>query len=319
MNRLWQSLIQTASSPSLSNQHTSAAYHAVSAFIDAAAASKNECTKQLALNSDTWLAIFNIYLGRYEDAKPKPLKQLLGTLTTILVKHYRGEQRATVQQTVAKAILPSVVLGEPRSRLKGSLVCLEIFLRKGAISPLELISLLQAFLAENRDKWVSVFEKDHDALYSGRSEPFTIKGGAPSEELATKIFILGLLTQTNNRQMSGTSGGVLAAFLQKLKSKPSNQEVSHFWVAPVRHMLLQNTDNLESLSAQILHPLFTADPHGFMSFVEALPLRNLLAGDMADAAQSEYMLLFAALQMGKKANLVHEDCKSYSTLFIRSI
>ncbi|KAJ5123735.1 hypothetical protein N7448_009832 [Penicillium atrosanguineum] len=310
VNRVWQSLIQTASSPSLSNQHTSAAYHAVAAFIDAAATSKHGCTKQLALDSSTWLAIFDIYLSRYEDAKPKPLKQLLGSLTTILVKHYRGDQRTTVQQTVAEAILPSVVLGEPRSRLKGSLVCLEIFLRKEAILPSELISLLQSWLSENREKWVSVFEKDHDALYSGFSEPFTVTAGVPSEELATKIFILGLLTQTNNRQMSGTSGGVLAAFLQKLKGKSSNQQVSHFWVSPVRHMLLQNTDNLESLSAQILHPLFTADPHGFMSFVEALPLRNLLAGDMADAAQSEYMLLFASLQMGKKANLVHEDYDS---------
>ena len=319
MNRVWQSLIQTASSPSLSNQHTSAAYHAVSAFIDAAATSKHHCTQQLALKSGTWLAIFDIYLGRYEDAKPKPLKQLLGSLTTILVKHYRGDQRTTVQRTVAEAILPSVVLGEPRSRLKGSLVCLEIFLRKGAILPSELISLLQTWLAENREKWVSVFEKDHDALYSGYSEPFTVTAGVPSEELATKIFILGLLTQTNNRQMSGTSGGVLAAFLQNLKGKSSSQQVSHFWVSPVRHMLLQNTDNLESLSAQILHPLFTADPHGFMSFVEALPLRNLLAGDMADAAQSEYMLLFASLQMGKKANLVHEDCKSCSIVFMASL
>ncbi|KAJ5669950.1 Armadillo-like helical [Penicillium maclennaniae] len=310
VNRVWQSLIQTASDPSLSHQHTSAAYHALSAFVDAAVTSQHHCTQQLALESGTWLAIFDIYLSRYEDAKPKPLKQLLGSITTILVKYYRGDQRTNVQKAVAEAILPSVVLGEPRSRLKGSLVCLEIFLRKGAILPSELISLLQIWLAENRAKWVSVFEKDHDALYSGFSEPFTITAGVPSEELATKIFILGLLTQTNNRQMSGTSGSVLAAFLQKLKGRSFGQQVSHFWVSPVRHMLLQNTDNLESLSAQILHPLFTADPHGFMSFVEALPLRNLLAGDMADAAQSEYMLLFASLQMGKKANLVHEDYDS---------
>jgi len=248
-------------------------------------------------------------MSRYEDAKPKPLKQLIGSLTTILVKHYQGEQRVNVQKAVATAILPSVVLGEPRSRLKGSLVCLEIFLRKGAILPLELISLLQGWLAENREKWVSVFEKDHEALYSGTSKPITIAAEVPSEELAAKIFIIRLLTQTNNRQMAGTSGAVLATFLQKSKGKLSTQQVSDLWVGPVRHLLLQNTDNLEALSVQILHPLFTADPCGFLSFLEALPLPSLLTGDMADAAQSEYILLFASLQMGKKANLVHEDCK----------
>lgn len=308
--RVCQSLIQTASTPSLSNQHTAAACNAVSAFVDAASNACSEGTNQVALAPETWLTIFDIIVGRYEDAKPKPLRQLLVSLTTILAKHYQGAQRTLIQTAVANAIYPSIILGEPRSRLKGSLVCLEHFIRKSAILPSELISLAQNWLAQNREKWNSVFEKDREALSHDVSDfDLSASPSGPSEAFAAKIFALGLLTHTNNREMSGTTGGMLSALIKKMKAEDPTQQVSTIWVAPTRHMLLHNMDNLEALSSQILLPLFTTDPTGFRSFVEALPLKSLLTGDMADAADSEYMLLFTSLQMGKKANLVHEDCK----------
>lgn len=310
VRRICQSLIQAASTPSLSYQHTAAACNAVSAFVDAASNASNEGTKQVALASETWLAIFDIIVGRYEDAKPKPLRQLLVSLTTILAKHYQGPQRMIIQNAVANAIFPSIILGEPRSRLKGSLVCLEHFIRKSAVLPSELFALAKNWLAQNRGKWLSAFEKDREALSHDLSDSdFTATPSELSEAVAAKIFTLGLLTQTNNREMAGTTGGMLSALVKKIKAESPTQDMSAIWVAPTRHMLLQNVDNLEALSSQILQPLFTADPIGFMSFAEALPLKSLLAGDMADARESEYILLFTSLQLGKKANLVHEDCE----------
>lgn len=310
MRRVCQSLIQTASTPSLSYQHTAAACNALSAFVDAASNASNEGTREVALASETWLAIFDIIVGRYEDAKPKPLRQLLVSLTTILAKHYQGPQRMLIQSAVANAIFPTIILGESRSRLKGSLVCLEHFIRKSATLPSELIALVRDWLAQDRGKWISVFEKDREALSHGLSDSdFIASSDAPSEAFAAKIFTFGLLTQTNNREMAGTTGGMLSALVKKMKAEFPTQPVSTIWVAPTRLMLLENVDNLEALSSQILLPLFMADPTGFVPFVEALPFRSLLAGDMSDAAESEYMLLFTSLQMGKKVNLVHEDCK----------
>ncbi|KAJ5160900.1 uncharacterized protein N7482_007904 [Penicillium canariense] len=204
--------------------------------------------------------------------------------------------------------MPSIVLGEPRSRLKASLVCLELAIRKGAISGPEFISLLQEWLAENRERWVPVFEKDRRALSLDNSEALVSTiAREPSKELATKVFVLGLLNQTNTRDMTGTCGSLLGALLQKLKPETPELPVSTIWVAPVRHMMLHNPDTVEAISSHVLQPLFSADPSGFTSFVETLPLKSLLAGDMTDADEAEYMLLFAALRIGKKTNLVHED------------
>lgn len=316
MDRVWQSLIQTVSTPSLSNQHTAAACNAVSAFLDAAATSKIEQTKQLALASENWLAVFGVFLSRYEDAKPKPLKQLLGSLINLLAKYMHGLKKVEIQKAVTDAIIPSIVLGEPRSRLKGSLVCFELAIRKGAIRGSDFISLLQRWLGGNREGWVHVFENTQEALSFNTSEDLS---GQPSKELAAKVFVLGLLTQTNSRDLSGSCGNVLGALLQKLKTECSEWSVSAIWVAPVRYMMLHIVDNLEAMSSQILQPIFSADPTGFMAFVRSLPLESLLAGDMTEGEDKEYILLFAALQIGKKTNLVHEDCKMNSRRKFRDV
>ncbi|KAJ5179926.1 Armadillo-like helical [Penicillium capsulatum] len=311
--RVWQSLLQTLSTPSLSPGHTAAACNAVSAFIDAASNSQNEDIKQLALSTETWMSIFDVFLSRYEDVKPKPLRQNLGSLTTILAKKYRGTERSAVQTTVLDATLPSIILGEPRSRLKGSLACLEVFIRKRAILPSELVRIVRAWLLEHREKWAPLFEQNWDALSNDLSSSQSALHSELSEDLAAKIFFFALLTGTNNRALAGTSSGMMASLLQNMKMESPAQQPSRIWVAPVKRMLLQNPDSVEWISTQVLEPLFTVDSAGFIAFVESLPLKSLMTGDMADAAESEYMLLFLSLQIGKKINLVHDDYDSSKT------
>ena len=241
---------------------------------------------------------------------PKALKLLLGSLATILAKYLKGDTRHFIQQKIVTATFPSVVLGEPRSRLKGSLVCLEWVIRKNAILPFEFIHLIRNWLVENRERWVPVFEKDCNTLFTRDSDIAPdLMSNDFDEEFSTNVFFLGLLTQTNNRELSGTAGGLIATFLQRLKSESSTRILSNLWVAPVRHMVLLNMESIELLSSQLLEPLFAVDPAGFRSFVDSLPFKNFVAGDMSNAEESELILLFSTLQMGKKSNLVHDDCK----------
>ena len=296
----------TVSTPSLSNLHSAAACNAVSAFLDAAATSKVDDTKTLALSSETWLEVFEVFMSRYEDAKPKPLKQLLGSLVNLLGKRIHGAEKQKIQKAITDSMIPSIVLGDPKSRLKAALVCFELCIRKGALSSAIFLGLLQEWLENNRPKWEHVFENAEEALSSAAVENLSLQ---VSQELAARIFVLGLLTQTNSRELSGACGNVLGALLQKMKVEAPKQPVSSVWVAPVRYMMLHIADNLEAMSTQILQPIFSADPDGFMAFVETLPLDSLVAGDMTGAEDKEYILLFAVLQIGKKTNLVHEDCK----------
>ncbi|KAJ5701019.1 hypothetical protein N7493_012065 [Penicillium malachiteum] len=306
VSRVWQSLFNTLSTPSLPHAQTSAACNATSAFLDAAVESPVQQTRYIALSPEVWLSIFEIFITRYEDVKPKPMKQLLSSLMTILVKSHVGETKKVIQISILKAILPCIILGEQRSRLKAALVILEMCIRKGAIWPAKFLHLVQAWAIEFQDKWVPVFKKDYETIYPGASDP-AVMSAEPSEEVAGRVFVLGLLTQTNDRGMSGTSGSIMSFFLEKSKIQNPDRQMSWIWVHPTRNILLQHLDALEVLSTQIIQPLFTFDPLGFAAFVQFLPLQSLMAGDMAEASHSEYMLLFVSLQVGKKVNLVHDD------------
>ncbi|KAJ6155183.1 hypothetical protein N7470_005749 [Penicillium chermesinum] len=234
VHRLWQSLKITLSAPSLSNEHIGEACNAASAFLEAAAKSSTESTKQLALSTGTWLSTFEVFLARYEDFSPKPLKQLVGSLVTILAKNFPADKKAQIEEAIMQATLPSILL-------------------------------------------------------------------------AARVFVLGLITHGSTRSLAGPCSGILENFLQKFRKQSPNEKASKFWVAPVRHVALHDLQDFEVLSTQVLPPIFTGDPEGFVQFVKTLPLESALTGDMAASNEPEIILLFVALQIGKKINLVHED------------
>ncbi|OOF99394.1 hypothetical protein ASPCADRAFT_393269 [Aspergillus carbonarius ITEM 5010] len=308
VTRVFRSLLETYSTASLSHAHTTAACNALSAFLDAARTSNCEGTRQLARSDETWLSVFEIFMTRFKDVKPKPMKQVLESLVALLVKTRQEFDRSALREKIIEAKIPSIVLGEPRARLKASFAALEMLLRKSAITPLELVSLTDQWLLYHYESWTALFTEDCKALSINISQ-YRQKSVSESDRCrtATEILVLGMLARATKPELAAASGDTMAAFFQKVKTAPESQYLTSVWVAPVRYTLLRNSDNMEYLCTYVLQPLFSIDPAGFKSFIERLPLKSLLAGDMSDAPVAEFMLLFASLQVAKKTGLVHED------------
>jgi hypothetical protein len=98
-----------------------ASCNAVRAFLDAAAVTKYEGTRQLVQSPDTWLSAFEMFITRFEDAKPKSMKQVLTSLVKLLAKSRQEPSSRSIQAGLVDAILPSIILGEPRADLRLSL------------------------------------------------------------------------------------------------------------------------------------------------------------------------------------------------------
>ncbi|OJJ47298.1 hypothetical protein ASPZODRAFT_65750 [Penicilliopsis zonata CBS 506.65] len=320
VSQLWQSLLMTFSTASLSNDHTTAACNAVSAFLDAASASENEETQQLAFSGQTWLAVFQVYLDRFEYTKPKPMRQVLISLVTILAKNQDSQEKNALRSRIGDAVLPGVILSEQRSRLKGSLVSLDVFIRKTAVTVSDLVDMTATWLLNNYERFLALCVDDCKALsitpaQFAQADMQNQEYVASLREIAAKVFVLSLLKQVQNKELASVSGSVLATFVERMKYELESQQVSPeesqqwsaIWAAPFKHISLRNLDNLETIANNVFEPLFTADPSGFKVFINQLPVKSLLAGDMTDAPLAEYMVLFAALQVGKKLGLVHED------------
>ncbi|GAB1208295.1 hypothetical protein APSETT445_007039 [Aspergillus pseudonomiae] len=254
-------------------------------------------------------------MARYKDANPKGMRLVLECLVGLFNKNPQETDKDLIRSKITETTIPSIILGEPRSRLKASFVSLEALLRKGAISPIEFISLVESWLLENRERWISLLQEDCKSLSIDINRFLASAPSSESKQIVAEILLLRLLTQAKTAELAASSGDLMAVFFQKVKnldtSGPSSQEISQnlssIWVIPVRHLALQNLDNLELMSNYTLQPLFKLDPAGFRAFLEKLHLKNLLAGDMSEAPLPELTLLFASLQMAKKVGLVHED------------
>lgn len=316
VSRIWQSLYKTYSSPSLPTLHTTAACNAVGCFLEAGGASANESTKQLVAAPDTWLATFDVYLTRFEDAKPKPMKQVLLSLVKIL-KEGSGNAHA-ILTSIVDTVIPCIVLGGTRSQLKASLLSLETFVRKNAIMSTQLFQMVDDWLVRNHNKWISLRQKDCEALSIDISkyldeDPNDSKDSLWRQEVAAQIFVLGAMSRTKNPDFASPTGSSLAAIFHNVESStyPNDEarSLSSAWATPIRHYTLLNMDAMETITSQILYPLFGVGFEGFHRFVNTLPLENLLAGDMANAPIEELIVLFAALQIAKRIGLVREDCK----------
>ncbi|KAJ9220006.1 hypothetical protein DTO169C6_7663 [Paecilomyces variotii] len=312
---LWQSLFQTFADASTSASHTTTTCNAVSGFLDAALLSKNHETQEIALSKETWLSVFEVYVDRFEDAKPKPMKQVLNSLLKILAKYTDSGEVEALLSRAGEIILPSIITGEPRSRLKVSLLSLEIFVRKNAISPYQLMNMVSNFLSTHGDLWKPVFEQHHETWISGSVMNGEVSGEQYSITHVARIFTLALLIRATSPEIASASGAVLASLLQKIKAAlPSSENIYldptnslPIWVAPTKQIMQRNMDALDTMSNHMLTPLFTVDSSGFRTFIDQLPVQILLSGDMTEAPLDQFTLLFSALQIGKKVGLVHED------------
>ena len=263
----------------------------------------------MASSLDTWVAVYEIFLTRYKDAKPKPMKQVLDSLMGLLIKNPDDNAKSSIRSYAVHATLPCIITGEPRSRIKACLLSLEVMLRKNALSPIELVSAAETWLLKNHERWTPLYQVNCSAL-SIDLPKFLAGSGSDPKTVATEILTLGFLTQAKTSDLATGSGATMAVFFQKLRaSSPDSSNLASAWVKPVRHIVLHNLDILEMTSTYILDPLFNIDAIGFRDFLETLPIQNLLTGDMSDAPKDDLTLLFASLQMAKKNGLVHEDRK----------
>lgn len=236
------------------------------------------------------------------------MKQVLDSLMGLLIKNPDDNVKSSIRSYAVHATLPSIITGEPRSRTKACFLSLEVMLRKNALSPMELVSAAEIWLLKNHERWTPLYQVNCSAL-SMDIPKFLAGSEDDPKTVATEILALGFLTQAKTSDLATGSGATMAVFFQKLRASTPDSNLASAWVKPVRHVVLHNMDILEMMSTYILDPLFNVDAIGFRNFLETLPIKNLLTGDMSDAPKDDLTLLFASLQMAKKNGLVHEDRK----------
>jgi hypothetical protein len=275
----------------------------------------------MAYSNQTWLAVFEVVLIRFDDATPKPMKQVLSGLFKFLKKHPDASEARRIQAGLIDKIMPSIILGDPRSRLKSSLISLERLVRESGMSTSMLMSLIYDWLVAHYDEWQTLYARHCQALSVDISPLHGTTAHVRYDDVSisvkhsiSTIFSLAILIHAKEHGFMST-GGSLMAFLHKNageENKDPGQSCYPLmsWIRPTKHIMLENMEYLELFSRSILLPLLEKDIKAFRAFIGDLPLDPVLSGNMEGAGTvDEFILLFSALGVGKKIGFVHEDRK----------
>jgi hypothetical protein len=292
----------------------------ISGFIEFSLLSDNQELRQFTFSGNTWLSTFEAYLDRFEDGKPKPMRQILASLTKILVKHLDTKDTGLVRSNTANLVISNIILSEPRAKLRACICALEFLLRKDAFSAMELITFVEKWLLRNHNRWVPLMEEHCYNL----DIPLKVlldaapRSSSPNEDKLTfsaKVFTLALLLAAQNRDIASPAGLLFSTLCRKLKIGTVVNRFPYvdpvtlnpFWTLSLKYVMLRNVTALETISNQILYPLFKADPSSFRHFVDDLPVETLRSGLVPAVPSAEFVLLFSTLQVAKELGIVHED------------
>jgi hypothetical protein len=280
-----------------------------------ALSSRISTTQNLGYSHKTWLSVFDAVLTRFEDSTPRLMKPVLATLAKILKNHPNVDEARLILVEIKDATMPSIILADPKSRMKASLAVLERFVRDG-ISPSTLMSLIYDWLVAHYDKWRPLLI-DHCQYLSTDISPFSgtnisyddasikVKRSVPV------IFNLALLMHAASQGYSLAVGTLMALIYTKAAEIESELVERKYllmsWILPTKYAMLQMMDSLDTMSKTLLSALIGSDSEGFRAFVLELPLETLLSGNIeSERTIDEFLLLFSALKIGKKAGFVLE-------------
>ncbi|KAL1953304.1 hypothetical protein VTO42DRAFT_3034 [Malbranchea cinnamomea] len=315
--QLWNCLLHTFAVPQISSGHRTAICNAISAFLEFSSKVQDEALRNFALSEETWFSVFTLFLDRYEDGRPKPMKQVLTTLGKLLIEHPDRDVAHSIRARAVHCVVPTIVLFQPRSRLKAALHALEWFLRKGAMSALDAIAHTEEWLWESHGSWVPLLKEHCTDLripIASLVDP-DVRLGLPREDVrayAAQILCVSLLLNARSEERSLTSGALLCQICSKVAlTQPQNglsaESSMPFWVAPLKYIAMLNFDAIEGLSNHVFHPLFKANTSNFKTFLGVLPFEEMQSNRALNGADTEVSLLFSILETGKELGLVQEE------------
>lgn len=290
--------------------------------MDLAVHVENQEIREFILSEVTWMPAFEMFLDRYEDCKPKPIRHVLNSLMNNFTKIAPEVDRYSIESSMIPMLLSNIILCEPRSRFKASLVSLEWLIRKNAFLTIELVERIESWLLQNNHAWsplleahfikmnisLDLFQKKEARLDISRDD---------LQYYAMQIFITALILGAIDQENFPSAGSMLSCICQKLKAEPITNKILYsnphsacpFWLISVRYITLRNLAVLDSMSNHILQPLFKTEPSGFQSFIRTLPLEALQFGSET-ASQGDLILLFSVLKVAKELGILHEDGES---------
>ena len=149
---LWLKLVQTASSPQVTDKHITAASNALCVYLSCSIRSPSSELGQFVLTREVWFEAFHCSQKAFDDGKTKPAFQILDVLCDLLPKLSNPDLVTDIVEKASLPLVRTIVLASPRSAIKKACLVLSCFLRRTPLIQ-QLGNMIERCVQENEYAW----------------------------------------------------------------------------------------------------------------------------------------------------------------------
>lgn len=251
------------------------------------------------LNDSIWSRAFKIYLEKSDGAKGKSVRQVLVTLTSILLRN-QSPRASELQEWAVSNLVDIICLRQDRSKVKPALQGLAHFIQKDIATIPQLMTIHASIVGNTSD--LNPAEADVQPLFSA------------------------LLSWIVHHDTSLSAGHVVKNFLAQLR-RTSHQDptsvhdsVASVWIRPVVECLHQWPDRIQEFKTHVFPHCFLPDVDQYVHFLSYLhfPRHVESRGPIPDQLNAhstevnvlesfeEFRILLAAIQTGKELGVLKD-------------
>jgi hypothetical protein len=270
---IWQSLLRSLSTSTLSEKQTTSTCNCIRIFLRSISTAISLDVRKLPLSRDAWLGCYHAVSDAWPRAKVKPLAQVLEVLLETAKKGMSEDELSSVWRIISLELSAIVLRGQPTRRLKGALALSAFFLEKN---------------------WS--YEVYHD------SAERNIGQGVGEGERASDILnclINGILMAFGQHDAQSSAEKCFRALL-----KAQHSPDIHSWWLLVRDFVADHIDSLDTIAASIFPILLD---HGGTLHLDMM-LRERGGEDRAGL-----MLYLGILQSLRDREMISQDGKYLGT------
>lgn len=292
-------LLYTAGLPNLTPSHRAAACNLLCAIIERCQVLDSQYLHEAVLSDRIWPKLLTIYLDRSDSAKGKSVRQVLLTLTGILLR-CQSPRSLDWQEKATATFVHIICQRQDRLKVKPALQGLAYFIQKDIATIPQLVD-----------------------IYSKSSNDFSnnfTKGAT------TQSLLEVLLSWVVHHDTSLSAGHLIRNFLAQLRrtshQDPSgtSQSAAAIWVVPVVECLRAWPERIQEFKTHVFPHCFLPNIEEYLYFLsylnlarhvdlkDSLPclLPELDTKDNGLGNMEEFRMLLASIETGKELGVVRD-------------
>ncbi|KAB2578407.1 Uncharacterized protein DBV05_g3058 [Lasiodiplodia theobromae] len=295
LSNLLDALVGTASIPYIPASQRAGACNPLCSLLEKCQASPDERIRSLVWTKHIWTDLFDIFLERYDNAKPKSMRQVLLLLCTILHKDKSTTAQAVRDESVVR-LFDVLFQEDDTSKVKPALIALSHFVQKDVVTVDYTITTFEQW-ATSKGKSLQLF---------------------PAPGSVSKTFLHGIMNWANHQDTTPAAGNAICIILdhgrrqQAVHLAKDNANSRPIWVEPLESTIRRNPDAMQNFKSHVFPDLFKPILTDYLRFLEHLHLddhirlRPSTDGGSKPSDDFEASLLFTSLQVGKDMGFVQE-------------